>query len=145
VQREGGVQGEANHAQLAFGDLGKVEEVVDVGQEELGRPLDAGREVALLLGEAGLQQETVEAQDAVDRSPDLMRYLHTPVRPCEVVMAMKMVVMAMMGMDRGERPRRTMPRKVSLSEFSFSSFFLAVMSISLTRKADSPVRTWITD
>lgn len=49
-----------------------------MGQEELGRPLDAGREIALLLGEVGLQQEAVKAQDAVDRGPDLMRYLHTP-------------------------------------------------------------------
>ena len=55
--------------QLAGLDLGEVEDVVDDSQEAVAGALDRARELVLLLGELGLQEEAGHPEDAVQRRP----------------------------------------------------------------------------
>ena len=61
-------------AQLAGLDLREVENVVDDGQQRVGRALDGRREAALARIELGIEQQLGHAEHAVHRRADLVRH-----------------------------------------------------------------------
>ncbi len=61
-------------AQLAGLDLREVENVVDDGEQRVGRALDGGREAALARIELRIEQQLGHAQHAVHRRADLVRH-----------------------------------------------------------------------
>ena len=61
-------------AQLAGLDLREVENVVDDGEQRVGRALDGGRETALARIELGIEQQLGHAEHAVHRRADFVRH-----------------------------------------------------------------------
>ena len=67
-------------AQLAGLDLREVEDVVDDGEQRVGRALDGGGEAALARIELRIEQQLGHAQHAVHRRADLVRHAREEFR-----------------------------------------------------------------